>query len=133
VIVGAVRTEVFDAGNGSDWYIVAPVTDSGDELRSKTIKAMRATGRLHNASIQAYGYDVNRSISATDLERGDNASTRPQPIRDSDEVTQSPRKQINVPNAVLHTVRLEGNDTGQDERDEIHEIVVEVAVQGVRR
>lgn len=132
-IVGAIKTSRFDAGNGSDWYMVAPVTDSGDELRSKTIKAMRATGRFHNASMKAYGYDVNREVNADDLESGDNASTRPQALPDSAHVAQSPRKQINVPNSVLWTVRIEGDDTGQPDRDEIHEIVVEVAQQGVRR
>lgn len=132
-IPDAVETVRFDAGSGSSYYLVPPITDSGDDLRSKTMKALRATGRFTNASMKAYGYDVSDEINVTDLENGEGGSTRPQLIPDSAHVAQSPRKQINVPNAVLSTLRLEGDDTGQAERDEIHELSIEQAQQGVRR
>jgi len=128
-----IQTMRFDAGNGSEWYLVPPPTDSGHELRSKTMKAMRATGKLTNASMQAYGYDIGDPIDTDALESGDGASTRSQRLTDSSQVAQHPRKPINVKNAVLHTVRISGDDRGQAKRDEIHEIVVEVAIQGVRR
>lgn len=123
----------FDAGIGSRYFVVPAVVDSGNELRSKTMKAMRTTGKLTNASMLAYGYDVSSPINTDDLEAGANASTRAQALPDSTHVAQSPRKPINVKNAVLSTVRLEGNDTGETVRDTIHEIVIEQAVQGVRR
>jgi len=129
----AVNTVRFDEGTGSSWYLIPPVTDSGNELRSKVVKSMRATGRLSNASMKAYAYDINDEINVADLEAGTNATTRAQDLPDSTQVAQSPRKQINAKNAVLHTVRLEGDDTGQAERNEIHEIVAEIADEGVRR
>ena len=128
-----VGTFRFDSGLGSSWYLVPPVTDSGNELRSKVVKTLRATGRVHNCSMTAYGYDVNQEIVAADLEEGINASCRAQSIPDTTQVAQSMRKQINVKNAVLHTMRIEGSDIGQPDRDEIHELCYEVADQGARR
>lgn len=129
----AVNTVRFDEGLGSSWYLIPPLTDSGNELRSKVVKSMRATGRLTNASMKAYAYDINDEIVVADLEAGTNATTRAQDLPDSTQVAQSPRKQINAKNAVLHTVRIEGDDTGNTERDEVHELAIEVADEGVRR
>jgi len=129
----AVNTVRFDEGEGSSWYLIPPVTDSGNELRSKVVKSMRATGRLTNASMKAYSYDIGDEINVADLEAGTNATTRAQDLPDSTQVAQSPRKQINAKNAVLHTVRIEGSDVGNTERDEVHELAIEVADEGVRR
>ncbi len=127
----------FDSGEGSNWYVVASISDSGDELRSKVLKAVRVTSRRTNSSAMAFGYDVNQEISISDLETGTRSNSRmttnPQSFTDSAEVSQSERKPINITNAVLSTVRIEGDDTGNEERDTIHEITVEQAIQGVRR
>lgn len=128
-----VETERFDAGTGSGYYYVAPVVDSGDELRSKTVKAVRATGKFTNAASQIYGYDVSDVVSATDLEQGLNSDTGQIAITDTAGVAQTPREQVNVPNAVLHTVRIVGDDTGETTRDSIHEIITEQGDIGVRR
>ena len=126
-------TERFDAGEGTQWYIVPPVVDSGDELRSKVIKAIRVTGKRTNANAKCYGYDVNSSINVTDLEDGTNSSTGAIPLADSTQVAQSKRHEINVKNAVLSTVRIDGDDTGETTRDRVDEIVIEQAIQGARR
>lgn len=130
-------TERFDAGEGSEWYVIPQLSDSGDELRSKTVKAVRATGRFTNAAAMIYGYDVGQRIIMSDLEEGNRNPvqmvTRPQTLPDTTEVAQSARKPVNIVNAVLHTVRLSGDDTGQAVRDRVDEIVYEVARQGVRR
>lgn len=128
-----IQTARFDSGLGNSWYLVAPVADSGDELRSKVMKAMRVTGRRTRAAMKAYSYDIDDPINVTDLENGTNSTTGAVALDDSTQVSQSPRSQVNVPNAVLHTIRVEGNDTGQTERDQVHEVVYEVAEQGVRR
>lgn len=127
----------FDSGDGSNYYLVASVSDSGDELRSKTYKAVRLTGRRTNASARVYGFDVNQEIDVDELEAGTRTNTRmttnAQSFSDSTQVSQSQRKPVNITNAVLGTVRIEGDDTGNEDRDQIHEIVVEQAQQGVRR
>ena len=128
-----VGTFRFDSGIGTEWYVVPAVVDDGNELRSKTLKAMRATGKMTNPSMLAFGYDVSTPINTDDLEAGTNASTRAQTLPDSTQVAQSPRKPINVKNAVLSTVRLSGDDRGEIVRDSIHEIVIERAIEGVRR
>lgn len=134
---GSMETKRFDAGEGSSYYVVAQLDDSGDELRSKTYKAIRATGIKTNASATCYGFDVNQEIDVEDLETGNRTNTRmttrPQEFTDSTGVTQSERKPINISNAVLGTVRYEGDDTGNEQRDRLDEIVIEQGKQGVRR
>ncbi len=131
------ETEVFDAGTGSPYYLTAQVTDSGDELRSKVVKSIRTTGIRTNVTGMVLGYDVNDPIDVADLENGTRSNKRmmtgPQSFSDSTSVTQSERKPVNVKNAVLWTVRIEGDDSGQAERDQIHEVVCEVAKEGIRR
>ena len=126
-------TMEFDEGNGNFYYLVPPIVDSGDELRSKVVKAIRVTGKKTNASVLGYGYDVETPINVTDLEDGINSATGALPLTDSTQVAQSERQQVNIPNAVLHTVRVQGDDTGETTRDRIDEVVTEQADQGVRR
>jgi len=133
VTTPAVGTFRFDTGLGQSWYLVPALVDSGDELRSKVVKTLKVTGRVHNCSMTAYGYDINQQIITADLEAGTNASCRPQGVPDCAQVAQSPRKQINVKNSVLWTMRIEGDDTNQPDRDEVHELLCEVADQGARR
>jgi hypothetical protein len=130
---GGVMTKRFDDGEGSQWFMVAPVVDSGNELRSKTIVAAHAMGRFTNANMQMYTWDVTEGVNLDDLEAGTNSSTGDIPIDDSTEVAQSVREPMNCKNAVLSTIRIEGDDRGQPVRDEVHELVVEQAIQGVRR
>lgn len=135
VLRGATATKRFDAGLQSDYYLVGQITDSGDELRSKVIKSVRATGKLTDASLAVYGYDVGDGIDVSALEAGTGSDTGAIALTDSTQVAQSPRTQVNVPNATLSTVRIEGSWDGSDgsAKDRIDEIVSEVAEQGVRR
>lgn len=128
-----VATQRFDAGKGNFYYLVPPVADSGDELQSKTVKSIRVTGKRTNASVLGYGYDVESPINVSDLENGTNSATDVIPVANSTQVTQSERKTVNIPNAVLHTVRVQGDDTGQTTRDRIDEVVTEQSIIGVRR
>lgn len=130
---GAVRTFRFDAGRRSHYWLALQPSDSGDELRSKVLKAGRATGKLTNASFLFYKWDVGESINAGDVEAGLNAATRAQHVPDVPHVAQSARKQVNVPNAVLHSFRIRGTWEGDEIKDRIDELVYEVAKQGVRR
>lgn len=128
-----VRTFTFDGGNRSHYWLALQPSDSGDELRSKVLKAGRATGKVTNASFLFYKWDVGEPINASDVEAGINGATRPQHIPDVPHVTQSARKQVNVPNAVLHSFRIRGTWEGDAIKDRIDELVYEVARQGVRR
>lgn len=133
-----VRTATFDgndlgSGARSHYWLVAQPTDSGDELRSKVVKAVRVTGKVTNASAQIYGYDVGQPVNVSDVEKGIDASTRPQRLPDTEHVTQSARKQVNVPNAALWTFRVQGTWEGDATKDRLDEVVCEVARQGVRR
>lgn len=128
-----IGTERFDSGNGTAWMVTAQISDAGNELRSKVIKSGRVTGKLTNASFRIYGYDINDPINVADIEAGINSSTNAITLPDSTQVAQSPRKQVNVKNAVLATIRVEGDCTGEDIMDRVDEVIYEQADQGVRR
>lgn len=128
------RTMRFGAGTaGSTWYLVAPIVDSSNELRSKVIKSARVTGKVTNANLQVYTYDVLSAINISDLESGTNSVTGDIPTPDTTEVAQSALYNVNCPNAVLHTIRIEGEWEGAGEPDRIDELVYQVAEAGVRR
>lgn len=130
--VPAVNTMTFDAGIGNNYFLCSQLSDGGNDLRSKTIKSLRATGKLTNASMQSYSYDVSGGIDVTEIEDGTNPSVSVT-LPNSSQVAQSPRQNVNVPNSVLSAVRIEGNDRGEDERDRIDELCQEWAEAGVRR
>jgi hypothetical protein len=127
------ETARFDAGLGNTWYLVPQLTDSGGELRDKVIKAFRATGKMTVPQFSVYAYGPEKEINVTDIEDGVRSSSGKKPLPSTTQVVQSARKQINVPNAMLHTVRLEGTWDGTGMKDRIDEIVYEVAQQGIRR
>lgn len=128
-----ISTLRFDAGEGTEWYLVTPPSDGGNELRAKNIKTMAATGKFTNASMTCYGYNIGDEIDTDALEAGTGASTRAQALPDSANVARSPRKPINVKGAVLSCLRIEGDDRGEARRDEVHEIVSEWSIQDARR
>ena len=129
----AVRAFRFDAGTRSHYWLALQPSDSGDELRSKTLKAGRWTGKVTNASFLMYRWDVGEEINVADMEQGINAATRPQQLPDVSHVTQSARKQVNVVNACLHSMRVAGTWEGDAIKDRLDEGLYEVARQGVRR
>lgn len=128
------HTMRFGAGTtGNSWYAVASISDSGQELRSKNVKAPHLTGKVTAAAMQIYAYDVTQAINVSDLEQGLNSVTGDISIPDTTEVTQTERYQVNVVNACLHTIRVHGTWDGSGQPDRLDEIVYELSVQGVRR
>jgi hypothetical protein len=130
-----VQTERFDAGSGTEWYVVPQLSDSGDELRSKTMKSGYVVGKLTSASLQGYGYDIDQRINMGELEDGTRiaGSTAPQSLPDTANVAQSPRKPINVKNATITTMRVSGDCTGAATMDRVDQICYEQSIQGARR
>lgn len=128
-----VGTFRFDDGNGNEWFVASPISDSGDELRSKVVKSARVTGKVTDASFSIYSYDVNDAINVSDVEDGTNSATGNIALSDTTQVAQSARQQLNVPNAVLSTIRIAGRWDGTGIKDRVDEAVYELAEQGVRR
>ena len=129
----AVQTGRFDAGLGNTWYLVPQISDSGDELRDKVIKAFHATGKMTAPYFSIYAYGPAEDIDVDDIEDGVSSASGKKPMVSTTQVQRSKRFQINVPNAELHTCRLEGTWDGEGIKDRIDEICYEVARQGVRR
>lgn len=122
----------FDEGLGNTWFIVPQLSDSGIELRDKVVKPFRVTGKVSNARGKIYRYGPTENIDIDAIEAGTGYATVV-PLIDTTQVVQSKRHPVNVPNAMLHTIRIEGQWDGTGERDRIDEIIYEVAQQGIRR
>ena len=129
-----VETARFDArGGGSSWYLVPQLSDGGIELRDKTIKAFRPTGKMTSPQFSIYKNGSQEPIVVSDIEDGINSATGKIPLPTTTEVEVYARTQVNVANAMLYTWRLEGVYDGVGDPDRIDECTVEVAIQGVRR
>jgi hypothetical protein len=129
-----VEAQRFDArGGGSSWYLIPQLSDGGIELRDKTIKAFRPTGKMTNPYFSIYKSGSQEPIVVSDMEDGINSATGKIPLPTTTEVEVYARTQINVANAMLYTWRLEGVWDGEGDVDRIDEVTVEVAQQGIRR
>lgn len=127
-----VDTMRFDAGTGVRGYVVAPLSDSDIDI-TKVVKPATVKGKLTNAVIQIYVYDVEDPILVSDLEAGTNSTSGDIPLSDTSQVTQYARQPLNCPNAMLHTMRVECEWDGAGVRDRIDSFGYEIAIQGVRR
>lgn len=122
------------AGEEVPWYVIPQLSDSGIELRDKVVKAVRVTGKLTTAAVKVYTYGPKDRIIVEDLEEGVGSKTGAKQLNDTADVVQSERVPVNCPNAMLHTVRVEGVYDGVDPSlDRVDELVYEVAQQGIRR
>ncbi len=133
VVTPRVEAQRFDArGGGSSWYLIPQLSDGGIELRPKTVKAFRATGKMTNPQFSVYGYRPQERIVVSDLEDGINSTTPKIPLPTTTEVEVYARTQIDVAGAMLYTWRLEGVWDGEGDVDRIDEVTCELAVQGGR-
>lgn len=114
------------------WFLVLQLSDSGIENRDKVIKAVRATGKFSSGKIKVYGYGPQQDINLSDIEQGINPRTTVT-LANTTQVQQSKRHPVNVPNCMMHTIRIEGVSSGTGERDRVDEILYEVSQQGIRR
>ena len=126
------RTYTVGEGLGNNWFIALQLSDSGDELRDKVVKSVRVTGKVTNCRAKVYGYGPMQNISVEDIEKGNGQRVTVQ-IPNTDDVQQSKRHQINVPNCMTHTIRIEGSWPGEGRPDRVDEITMEVSRQGIRR
>jgi hypothetical protein len=120
------------AGLGLDWFIALQLSDSGYELRDKVVKSVRVTGKVTQAKVKVYGYGPKEDINIEDIEDGTGQKCMVT-LDDTQHVQQSRRFQINVKNAMVHTIRIEGRSSDTGIPDRIDEAVYEVARMGVRR
>lgn len=127
-----VGTFTVGAGLGNDWFICLQLSDSGEELRDKVVKSYRCTGKTTSGVIKGYGYGPLENIDVENIEDGTGQRVTVA-IPDTDQVQQSKRFQVNLPNSAMHTVRVQGSWPGTGIPDRIDEIVYEVSRQGVRR
>lgn len=125
-------TYTFDEGLGNSWFLVLQLSDSGQEWRDKVVKSLRATGKFTRGLMKGYGYGPLADIDVSQIEQGIGQRVTVT-LTDTTQVQQTKRFQVNLPNSMMHTIRVEGIWDGLGDRDRIDEIVCEVAGQGIRR
>jgi hypothetical protein len=132
----SIGTYTFDqpAGASVPWYVAPCFSDYGQELRAHVVKRIRFTGKATSSSVGGFGAQATESIPVTSLETGNSSSlTGAISQTDSSTVTQYAQNQVNCPNLVQSTVRIEGTYNGTDAiRDQVHEIEIAAAEQGIR-
>ncbi len=131
----SVGTYQFDqaAGSAVAWYVAPVFSDYGVETRSHVVKRVRATYKGAEPSVGVFGAQPTESIPVTTLEAGNSSSlTGAISLPTSTTPTQSQQFQVNCPNLVQSTVRIQGSYAGSGTVDSVHEIVIQSAVEGVR-
>lgn len=123
------------AGSAVPWFIAPPFSDYDSELRDHVVKRVRATYKGTGVSVGVFGAGASESIPVTALEAGNSASsTGAVALATATTITQGVQNQVNVPNVSQSTVRVQGSYNGSDAiLDQVHEIVIESALEGVRR
>lgn len=127
-----VGTFTVGAGLGLDWFLALQLSDSGEELRDKVIKSLRATGKVTRAKMKVYGYGPKENIQVEDIEDGVGQKVLVS-LDDTTQVQQTKRLPVNVKNAMMHSLRIEGIWDGVGIPDRVDELVYEIARQGRRR
>lgn len=123
------------AGTTVPWYVAWQFTDDGSELRDKVVKGLRVTAKLTTSpTIGIHGADAGEVIDVPVLEAGNSGSKSGSiALTPTAAVTQSARIPVNVPNLAVWTVRVDGTWDGSSTKDRVDEVVIERAIQGVRR
>lgn len=116
------------------WYAAGPFEDWDSELRAHVVKRVRVTAKTTSGSIGVFGAQPTESIPVTSLEAGNSSSlTGAVAITNASTVTQSQQFVVNCPNLAQSTVRVQGQYNGTDAvKDQLHEIVIQAASEGVR-
>jgi hypothetical protein len=131
----SIGTYQFDAAAGSavSWYVAPVFSDNGVETRSHVVKRVRATYKGTGVTVGVFGAQPTESIPVTSLETGNSSSlTGAISVPTSTTPTQSLQLQVNCPNLVQSTVRVEGSYAGSGTVDSVHEIVIQAAEEGCR-
>ncbi len=131
----SIGTYQFDAAAGSavPWYVAPVFSDHGVETRSHVVKRARTTYKGTGVSVGVFGAQPTESIPVTTLEAGNSSSlTGAISLPTSTTPTQSQQFQVNCPNLVQSTVRIQGSYAGSGTVDSVHEIVIQAAVEGAR-
>lgn len=126
----------YDTGAGQDvpWYVTWTLDDSGVEMIGKIIRKLRPRGKFTNAKIQIYGALPDSDVDVTDLETGNNPLFEAD-LDDSTVVKTYGILKTRVKDLSMWTVRLEGtaNWDGLTEKDQVHEIALQIDVSGQER
>lgn len=130
---GPTRTVSFDGeGLGETYYLVLQLSDYGGEIRDHVLKAVDITGRFSDARVKLYRYGPTEPVTMSELENG-TGYTAVVELDTTTQVELSQRFPVNIPNARMSTIRIEGEWDGNSPRDRIDQAVVEAATQGIRR
>lgn len=122
--------------NVIDYYQAWQYTDDGEETRDKIIKAISGAYKIGSSpTLKIYGAGSSEQIAVSGIEAGTGEKVSIPGATSVSNPVKMERTQVNVPNVAVWTIRVAGtwNQATSTSRDRVDEIVVERAVQGVRR
>ncbi len=120
----------FDADDGAttDWYVAWAYSDMGIELHPKKITRIRPKGKFAATEVMVFGVTADTDIDVDDLETGTNPVLT-LTLAASSAVKQYEASKVRATNLLMGTIRVSGESDGTDP-DELHEVVLDVAVVG---
>lgn len=132
----SIGTYAFDqiAGTSVAWRAAASYSDLGDEMRSHTIKRVRATAKTTSGSLGVFGAQPTEVVDTSLLATGNSASlTGAVALANTAGVALSQQFQVNCPNLDVSTIQIQGTYAGSGTLDRVDELVIEAGRIGVRR
>jgi hypothetical protein len=134
----AVNTYTWDTTNPNDppsipWYLAWALSNGGDDSRDKVVRALTATGKFTAGQMDLYGYGADDDIDIAALEDNTDSVSGAVSLGTTTGTKITTRKQLCCPNLNMYTPRVSGTWAGTGTKDRVDEILVEAAIEGVRR
>lgn len=130
------RTYRFAAGESGltsmPYYLVWQPSDDGAESTSKQIHSFRPSGKFKSMKVQIHGATPGNVISVANMEDGTSALGEVS-FADSTAVTRYLRSKCRFKNLATYALRLSGTWDGNNIKDRLEELVVEISAHGRER
>lgn len=117
------------------WYLVWQISDDGIENVSKRLHSIRLQGKFKTPVVQIHGARPSEKISATNMENGAQTDAGTYfsgniSFADSTGVTRYLQKNVRIKNLANYAVRVSGTWDGNNIKDRLEEVVLEISTHG---
>ncbi len=115
------------------WYLAWALNNGGNDSRDKVVRALTATGKFTDGQMDLYGYGANEDVDIAALEANTGSVSGAISLGTTTGTRIVQRTQLSCPNLNMYTVRVSGAWDGIGTKDRLDEILLEAAIEGVRR
>lgn len=119
------KTYEFDRASGESvsWYAAWGLQEVS-EFEEVEIEAVRVTAKAGASNVQIYGVSAADDIVVADIESGDNSTSGDIALPATTTSTRYQEIELNLPEAGLFTVRIEGTWNGATTKDRVDEVAL---------